>query len=52
MIKIIKQVLSYFGKEAEIERKRKAMYDFLSQAQDRQHLEWLENEWFKTHGYQ
>jgi len=49
MISWIKKILYHFSTEAKIERHQKAMYEFLSQAQDRVHLEALEREWERHH---
>lgn len=40
----------YFSMEGQRQREQKRMYEFLSQAQDRVHLEYLEREWQKTNG--
>lgn len=51
MIDSIKKMIHYFSDDAKRQRHHKAMVDFLSQAQDRIHLEHLENQWFREHGY-
>jgi hypothetical protein len=45
MLKIVKDIVYFFSAEAEYERYQSRMYNFLSQATDRIHLEQLEKEW-------
>lgn len=51
MIRKIKEIVYYFSEEAQRKRRHDAMIAYLSQAQDRAHLEQLENQWFKMNGY-
>ena len=45
MVEIIKKLLYPFTAEAEFAREQRAMHEFLSQAVDHYHLEYLEREW-------
>jgi len=49
--KVIRDFLHSFSKEAEMERRRKEMHEFLAQAVDRRHLEYLERQWANRHGW-
>lgn len=51
MLKKIRNIFRSFSEEGRREKKLKAMEEFLSQATDRVHLEQLENQWFKKHGW-
>lgn len=51
MLNAIRKIFHYFSEDAAKERHNKAMIAFLSQAQDRAHLEQLEDQWFRKHRY-
>jgi hypothetical protein len=50
-MEMIKNILHYFSYDAKQERYQQEMYNFLSQAVDRIHLEALEKEWDIKHRY-
>jgi len=51
MLKKLKRIVGILSEEERYRRRQKAMEEFLGQATDRLHLEQLEEQWFKKHGW-